>query len=361
MIVNSMIKQAVALTILLFASIIFCGIQPQTIRAQVTSTIHILSDGIVYPSTAPISQTGNTYKATANINSPIVIEKNNIVLDGQGFTIQSSGGTNTQAAINLTCTCVTVKNFHIDNWQVGILGAFDNNKVVGNEFTGNTYDIAVYGRNYDIAQNFLCYLRIVGSNIHVHDNKFETRTYGSAFWISNSTGITIEANDFTFTSQTTSFVSIDSNSNIQVYHNNFLSGLLPSRGQSYFFGMAGISDLDPWDNGNPSGGNYWSDYSVKYSNASMIDDSGIWNQSYLVQGAIGVVDRYPLCSPYELHVLPHPTPAPSVTVEDTPTPTPTPSVPEFSIWAMVLLPAILLVAGVYRKRIMEKPMDTVYA
>ena len=339
------------------------GIQTQTTTAQSTATIHILPDGSIDPANAPLQVDGNIYKATANINTPIVVEKNNLVLDGQGYTIQGTGAANGQVAINLTCTAVTVKNFHINGWQVGILGAFDNNKVVGNEFTGNSYDIAVYGKNYEIKQNHLCYVRIQGTNVHITENEFHTRTYGSAFWISNSTGITIEANDFTFADQTTSFVSIDSNSNLKVYHNNFLSTLLPSKGQSYFFGMAGISDLEPWDDGYPSGGNYWSDFSVKYNNASMIDNSGIWNISYAISFNGVLVDRYPLCSPYEIDVAPPPTsppitPSSSEATEDNPTPT----VPEFSIWALVLLfVTVLLAVASSRKKFIGKPMGTVCA
>jgi len=360
-----MSKQAILLAVLLLASLLFCGIQTKPATAQSATPIHILPDGSIEPANTPLQIEGNIYKATANINTPIVVEKNNIVLDGQGYSIQGTGAANGQVAINLTCTAITVKNFHINGWQVGILGAFDNNKIVGNEFTGNSYDIAVYGKNYEIKQNRLCYVRIQGTNIHVTENEFHTRTYGSAFWISNSTGITIEANDFTLADQTTSFVSIDSNSNLKVYHNNFLSTLLPSKGQSYFFGMAGISDLEPWDDGYPSGGNYWSDFSVKYNNASMIDDSGIWNISYVITSNGAPVDRYPLCNPYEIHiahVAPPPTspitPSSSEATEDNPTPT----VPEFSICALVLLfVTILLAVANSRKKFIGKPMDTVCA
>ncbi len=352
---SRMQKQGVTLAVLLLLAILFSSIQTQTSTGQTDSTIHILSNGTIHPVTASIEQIGSTYKATANINTTIVIERNNIVLDGQGFTIQGTGATNNQAAINLTCTGVTVRNWHINNWQVGILGAYDNNKIAGNAFSSNSYDIAVYGNNCEITQNYLCYVRIQGSNIRIYENKFQTRTYGSAFWVSNSTNIIIEANEFIFTDQTTSFVSIDSNSDLQVYHNNFLSELLPERGQAYLFGMAGISDLEPWDNGYPSGGNYWIAFSSKYGNASMIDDSGIWDTTFVINSQGDLVDRYPLYNPYDIHVAALPPPPQSQNSEDRPVP----SVPEFPVW--VLLITIIFALWSLKGKAMRKPKGTVCA
>jgi parallel beta-helix repeat protein len=55
-----------------------------------------------------------------------------------------------------------------------------------------------------------------------------------------------------------------------------------------------------WDNGYPSGGNYWSDYQTKYPNASQIGSSGIWNMAYVIDS--NNKDNYPLMEPYPLAV-----------------------------------------------------------
>jgi parallel beta-helix repeat protein len=47
-----------------------------------------------------------------------------------------------------------------------------------------------------------------------------------------------------------------------------------------------------WDNGNQSGGNYWSDYASKYPNATQIDASGIGNTPYIIYS--NNADNYPL-------------------------------------------------------------------
>jgi len=51
-----------------------------------------------------------------------------------------------------------------------------------------------------------------------------------------------------------------------------------------------------WDNGYPSGGNYWSDYQTRYPNAAEIDSSGIWNTPYVIDS--NNTDYYPLMGPY---------------------------------------------------------------
>jgi hypothetical protein len=51
-----------------------------------------------------------------------------------------------------------------------------------------------------------------------------------------------------------------------------------------------------WDNGYPSGGNYWSNYQTRYPSAEENDSSGIWNTPYNVTS--GNIDRYPLMGPF---------------------------------------------------------------
>jgi parallel beta-helix repeat protein len=75
-------------------------------------------------------------------------------------------------------------------------------------------------------------------------------------------------------------------SNNRIFHNSFLDGTLVlfNQGNNIF------------DNGYPSGGNFWSDYRTRYSNASEIDSSGIWNTPYVIDA--NNTDNYPLMEPY---------------------------------------------------------------
>lgn len=344
-------KGIILLTALALALIIFCSIQIQFVKAQSPSSIYIRADGSIDPPTAPIQQVENTYKIIANINSTsLVILKNNIVLDGQGFTLSSEARPLGQAAINLTCTSVTVTNFHITGWQIGVLGVFDNNKIVNNNFTNNCYDVAIYANNYKVTGNYLGSERIVGNNNIISQNVISLGDYVSGFWISSSSGTIIEANDIILTKETTSFISTD-NANYQVYHNNFRNIEVNTGGALVFVIGSGIPY---WDNGYPSGGNYWSNYLGRYPNANEIDASGIGNTAYVNSIASNVIDRYPLIAPYNFSkpiMLTQPTPSP------TPNPTASPSIPEFPAWAALLLIVsfMCLIALIGRKKLLENP------
>jgi hypothetical protein len=354
-----MAKKIILPTALALLLIISCIVPLQVGKAQLPSQIYIKADGSVTPATAPIQSVGNVYKVTADIyNTSLIVERNNIVLDGQGFTLQGNGSLNNQAAINLTCIGVTVEHFHINGWQVGVLGNFDSNRVVNNDFANNHFDIAIYANNYQITQNYLSYVRIQGNNIDISQNQIRTRSY-TAFWISSSSGIVIESNEITFSSDTTSFIGSDSG-NIQVYHNNFLNpqGLQEDKGQCLLLILPYVNATNfPWDNGFPSGGNYWSDYTLRFV-VSEIDNSGIGNTTY-VSTSSNVVDRYPHISPYNVSIPIIPTPPPTQTIKPSPNPTQTPSAPELPTWVILLLAAsVLLLTVFFKKKITEKPTDT---
>jgi hypothetical protein len=328
----------IPLTICILLFLTLGAAQAQTTQS-LQDTIHILPDGTVTQSSTPIHQSGDFYQLTDNINAPIIIERNNITLNGKGFTIQGNGAANGQAAINLTCMGVTVEDFQFKDWLVGVLGAYDGNRVVGNNFTDVSISIAVYANNYEITQNYLNYIRIQGSNIRLYENEIQIPNYRSGFWISNSTNVTVEANNVKMGDMITSFISVSGSSTLNVFHNNFFNAdkVQFSKGQFYLFGMFGLSNVTPWDDGYPSGGNYWSDYTARYGNASAIGSSGIWDMKYVLQSDYNsaLVDRYPFVNPYPVQVAALPTPPPVGSIEDNPTP----SVPELPGWVMFMLPA----------------------
>ena len=76
-------------------------------------------------------------------------------------------------------------------------------------------------------------------------------------------------------------------SNNKFYHNHFTD----NPNQVY----VEVNSTNAWDDGYPSGGNYWSDYAEKYPNAEEMDESGVWNIPYTIDE--NNQDRYPLISP----------------------------------------------------------------
>jgi hypothetical protein len=188
----------------LIFSFLFCGIVVQPVKSQSPGGISINFDGSI-TGTDKIQHSGNVYTLTDNLyNLPIEVLCDNIVLDGGGFTLQGPGGYPTPAAINLTCTKVAVQNFNIRGWAVGVLGVQNSNVITGNNVTGNERDIAVYADNYYIINNKLANaaygVRIVGNNNIIFQNTIENSAF--AFWITNSSGNIIVANDIAISNPT---------------------------------------------------------------------------------------------------------------------------------------------------------------
>lgn len=76
------------------------------------------------------------------------------------------------------------------------------------------------------------------------------------------------------------------------FHNNFVDNA-EHVSLSYYSSRI----INSWNNSYPSGGNYWTDYEDKYPNATELDNSGIWNTSYVINE--NNIDNYPLIAPTE--------------------------------------------------------------
>ena len=104
--------------------------------------IYIKQDGSIEPSTAPIQRNGNTYSLTDNItNYAIIIQCDNIIVDGKGFTLQGRPSasidwaiTLEQAAMSVGRHNITIKNFNIKQFYMGIYAPFMSNSII----TANT-------------------------------------------------------------------------------------------------------------------------------------------------------------------------------------------------------------------------------
>ena len=96
-----------------------------------SGTIYIRADGSVDPPSAPIQRDGDTYTLTQNISDSIVVERDNIVINGAGHTVE---GTETGVGIALYYRRnVTVKDFKVTGFYVGISLFYSNySRIFGN-------------------------------------------------------------------------------------------------------------------------------------------------------------------------------------------------------------------------------------
>jgi len=113
------------------------------------TTIYIKADGTVDPPTAPIQRDGNVYTFMGNIPYPayygIVVQRSNIIIDGNGYTLQGPGG-DYYGFLLTSISNVMIKNTHVEDYLHGIsLDSSSFNTVSGNTITNNDYGVWITG------------------------------------------------------------------------------------------------------------------------------------------------------------------------------------------------------------------------
>jgi parallel beta-helix repeat protein len=111
------------------------------VKAEGPVEVHINSDGSVAPSFAPISSHDNvTYTFTGNISNPtyngVVVDRSNIVIDGNGYTVQGNQSGNGISLTNISN--VTIERTNLERFSYAIyLFSSNNNTISGNNATAN--------------------------------------------------------------------------------------------------------------------------------------------------------------------------------------------------------------------------------
>lgn len=156
--------------------------------------IYIKSDGNIEPSTAPIQRNGNTYSLSDNIeNHEIVVQCNNVVIDGNNFTLQGRHATFDQAISieRRNNQNITIMNFVIKQYYAGIRASYLFNCII----TKNTIDsINAIDISPNCSSNQITYNTLIGS-----ERGISMRIWGSANTVmantligsTNGTGIRI--------------------------------------------------------------------------------------------------------------------------------------------------------------------------
>jgi parallel beta-helix repeat protein len=315
-------------------------------KAKATGTIYIRADGSIDPPDAPISSFDNvTYTLTGNIATDadgIVVERDNIVVDGAGYTVQGAGaaaplgsgkGIYLSYRSNVIIKNTNIKRFVIgialqgsnnnsisrnnitENYLIGIhsLSLSSNNIVSGNNITNNGYGISLSSSNNIVSKNTITnnglygitlggddpsinntisentmtnnnynIYFVGGSDNTISRNNIANNTYGIFFAPSDNNTIsenTITSNEYG--------IRLNFASNNKFYHNSFIDNTI----------QVVPHLVSIWDDGYPSGGNYWSDY-----NGTDANYDGIGDTPYTIDA--DNTDNYPLMTPYAIPEFP---------------------------------------------------------
>jgi len=300
------VKKSASLLVLLLSASVGLVSLPQIEMVKAEGTIYIRADGTV-EGTNKIQLKENAYTFIGNIiNQSIIIEKDNIMVDGAGYRLQGDGNEN---GITLRINNnITVKNLKLSSFNIGIvvmgsdnnkilentitdnfrgldLTASENNTVSGNYIANNTYGIALENIYNSIVENTITNNSDIGIFL-----------YGAGY--NNIIGNNITDNNRGIV------VSICYDN--VIYHNNFVNNTNH---------VETDDSNDIWDNAEE--GNYWDNYTGLDS-----DGDGIGDTPYVIDD--NTQDNYPFVN----------------------------IIPEFPSW--VLLPLLLiatLVAIICKKRL----------
>jgi parallel beta-helix repeat protein len=266
--------------------------------------IYIRADGSIDPSTVPLATTDNiTYVFTRNINASFIIERSNIVIDGDGYALL--GRIYHAGFVVWGVDNVTIKNVNIKGFNGGIdLTSSNNCTISGNSITNNSgglnfFDASgnrIFGNH--IASNVDGLDFNAGSHNIIIGNNITANHYDGMWIYGPFNNNVISGNNITHNGRGIRLHFFDNTGpydNI-IVHNNFdqnNNGGVRVDATSKIF-------HNSLDNGYPSGGNYWGFYNGtdlfcgRYQNETGSD--GIGDSPYMIDQ--NNVDRYPLMQPY---------------------------------------------------------------
>ena len=223
-----------------------------------------------------------------------------------GFTVRGGGFTpwGSDSGIYMASSNNFVTNDNLINnkdWAVWLENSSSNNTVSNNLIANNWRGIylnhsaanTIAGNNITDANQGICFesssFNVVWNNdmsegatgIAVYDSSLNNSVTCNTF-SDNSMGVDVGGQS-----------AVDCPSNNTFYHNNFIGNYEDIRFLTFF-------GTNSWENGYPSGGNYWSDYNGTDLYLGPVQDQlgsdGVGDTPYLIDATN--IDHYPLMNPW---------------------------------------------------------------
>ncbi|MHC3129973.1 MAG: right-handed parallel beta-helix repeat-containing protein [Candidatus Bathyarchaeota archaeon] len=279
-------KMAAIIALMLVLSLVLVFLlELGTVKEE--STIYIRADGNV-EGTDKIQRDVTVYTFTDNItrnNSDdsdicIVIERSNVIINGNGYTLQGSGlGTGFYWATDINN--VTIQNITINELSRGIqLVSSSNNTITGNKLINLRFSGIEIKNSSD--------------NNNIFGNQIETSTSAAIDLFATYRNI-ITGNNITDNNCGIGFWGSPNN---LIYHNNFINNTRQVN-DVYFAPNIALTFESPsiniWDNGVE--GNYWSNYTGQDN-----DGDGIGDTPHIIHE--NNQDNYPLMNPVDISTIP---------------------------------------------------------
>ncbi|MCW4034576.1 MAG: right-handed parallel beta-helix repeat-containing protein [Candidatus Bathyarchaeota archaeon] len=266
----------------------FAAVRP--VNAQ--GTVYIREDGTV-EGTDNIVRVGCVYSFVDDIfEQEIVVEKDNIVIDGSNFTLRGGGWQGETGIYVLNRRNVTICNVKVTGYTIGIFlestsDSSVTNSVIDNEFLAYSTGLRLVMSNYNtitenvIANNTLngVHLFVTSSNNNITRNVITGNGIGLYLSGGEITSAQTIGNNIVENNVTNNNLGIyvDSRGINMIYHNNFINNTRQ-------WDVIGLTPPLPlklevsaniWDDGEH--GNYWSDY-----NGTDTNNDGIGDTAYLL-------------------------------------------------------------------------------
>jgi hypothetical protein len=246
-----------ALVMLLLASAFGLVLDTRLVRADYVGSIVINADGSINPVTAPIQRNGESYTITDNIYGSIVVQRDNVFVDGAGFIVFGA-----YLGIDFVCidlrsrTNVTIMNMQVNGGGYGPVYTFLLDNSSGNTIRNNVISahghedsgVSISGSNSSyniISENSIsegqCGVSLSGSENFIEGNHIYNIYGGDPAGV----GISLTGDNNTVQGNTIAYIlpyglSLTGSGN-RIIHNNFMSAPASASGQNV------------WDNGYPDG------------------------------------------------------------------------------------------------------------
>lgn len=236
------------ISIAVFALVSFAALTSAfTVQSvEASESVYIRSDGNVEPWTAPILTADKvTYTFIGDIHGSIVVERDKIVIDGGGYSVDGKY----MAGVGILLqerTNVTVRDLKIRDFQIGI------------------------------------YV-VLSTEIGLYENDIESNTEYGVYSVQSSNSV-FAGNNIV---NNVCGVRLDRSFEDWLFHNNFVGNK-----QQVIL----CESVNVWDAGYPCGGNYWSDYVgvdlARGEKQDQLGSDGVGDIPYKFDE--NNLDRYPL-------------------------------------------------------------------